>query len=142
MSRSFWRTLLALAAVAALLGISACGGDDNESSDSGTPAQSDEGSTASGDKSVTDQLFAGTAVDNMADPAQGKKGGKLTVLSGGDVDYMDPGKTYYTYAIGIMNAIHRGLYSYTPEDRLEARAGPRRGRARRSARTARPSRSS
>ena len=32
MSRSFWRTLLALAAVAALLGISACGGDDNESS--------------------------------------------------------------------------------------------------------------
>ena len=116
MSRSFWRTLLALAAVAALLGISACGGDDNESSDSGTPAQSDEGSTASGDKSVTDQLFAGTAVDNMADPAQGKKGGKLTVLSGGDVDYMDPGKTYYTYAIGIMNAIHRGLYSYTPQD--------------------------
>jgi peptide/nickel transport system substrate-binding protein len=116
MSRSFWRTLLALAAVAALLGISACGGDDNESSDSGTPAQSDEGSTASGDKSVTDQLFAGTAVDNMADPAQGKKGGKLTVLSGGDVDYMDPGQTYYTYAIGIMNAIHRGLYSYTPED--------------------------
>jgi len=116
MTRSFWRTLLALAAVAALLGISACGGDDNESSDSGTPAQSDEGSTASGDKSVTDQLFAGTAVDNMADPAQGKKGGKLTVLSGGDVDYMDPGQTYYTYAIGIMNAIHRGLYSYTPQD--------------------------
>ena len=116
MSRSFWRTLLALAAVAALLGISACGGDDNESSDSGTPAQSDEGSTASGGESVTDKLFAGTAVDNIADPAQGKKGGKLTVLSGGDVDYMDPGKTYYTYAIGIMNMIHRGLYVYTPQD--------------------------
>ncbi len=29
---------------------------------------------------------------------------------------MDPGKTYYTYAIGIMNAIHRGLYTYTPQD--------------------------
>ena len=118
MSRSFWRTLLALAAVAALLGISACGGDDNESSsDSGTPAQSDDsGSASSSDESVTDKLFAGTALDNMADPAQGKKGGKLTVLSSGDVDYMDPGKTYYTYAIGIINAIHRGLYSYTPED--------------------------
>jgi peptide/nickel transport system substrate-binding protein len=117
MSRSFWRTLLALAAVAALLGISACGGDDNESSDSGTPAQSDDsGSASSGDESVTDKLFAGTAVDNMQDPAQGKKGGKLTVLSGGDVDYMDPGETYYTYAIGIMSAMHRGLYAYTPED--------------------------
>ena len=41
-----------------------------------------------------------------------------------------------------MNAIHRGLYAYTPQDAVEARAGPRRGRARRSARTARPSRSS
>ena len=142
MTRSFWRTLLALAAVAALLGISACGGDDNESSDSGTPAQSDEGSTASGDKSVTDELFAGTAVDNIADPAQGKKGGKLTVLSGGDVDYMDPGQTYYTYAIGIMNAIHRGLYSYTPgrTPRSPCRTSPR--ASPRSPRTARPSRSS
>ena len=115
MTRSFWRTLLALAAVAALLGISACGGDDSESSDSGTPATSEEGAP-SGGESVTDQLFAGTALDNIKDPAQGKKGGKLTVLSSGDVDYMDPGKTYYTYAIGIMNAIHRGLYTYTPQD--------------------------
>jgi peptide/nickel transport system substrate-binding protein len=115
MSRSFWRTLLALAAVAALLGISACGGDDDESSDSGgTPAQSSSG--GSGDETVTDKLFAGTAADNIADPAQGKKGGKLTVLASGDVDYMDPGQTYYTYAIGIMNMMHRGLYSYSPED--------------------------
>jgi peptide/nickel transport system substrate-binding protein len=116
MSRSFWRTLLALAAVAALLGISACGGDDDESStDSGTPAQSDEGAS-SGGESVTDKLFAGTAVGNIAEAAQGKKGGKLTVLASGDVDYMDPGQTYYTYAIGIHNMIHRGLYAYTPQD--------------------------
>jgi peptide/nickel transport system substrate-binding protein len=37
------------------------------------------------------------------------------VLAAGDVDYMDPGKTYYTYAIGIINAVHRGLYAYPPD---------------------------
>jgi peptide/nickel transport system substrate-binding protein len=115
MSRSFLRTLLALAALVALLGVSACGGDDDEESGDtgGTPAQSEEGGGAA---SVTEQLFAGTAMDNIEDPAQGKKGGKLTVLSSGDVDYMDPGQTYYSYAWSIMAAIHRNLYGYTPED--------------------------
>jgi peptide/nickel transport system substrate-binding protein len=116
MSRSLWKTLLALAALVTLLGFSACGGDDDESSDTGgTPAQSEE-SGGAGAENVTEQLFAGTALDNIKDPAQGKKGGKLTVLSGGDVDYMDPGQTYYTYAIGIMNAMHRGLFTYPPAE--------------------------
>jgi len=61
------------------------------------------------------KLFAGSAADNRGDPGAGKKGGKLTVLSAGDVDYMDPGRTYYTYAIGIINAVHRGLYAYPPD---------------------------
>ena len=42
---------------------------------------------------------------------------------------MDPGKTYYTYAIGIMNTLHRGLFAYPPGD-SRADAGPRRGRRR------------
>jgi peptide/nickel transport system substrate-binding protein len=114
MSRSFWRTLLALAALVTLLGVSACGDDDEEGGDTGgTPAQSEEGGAGA---NVTEQLFAGTALDNIKDPAQGKKGGKLTVLSGGDVDYMDPGQTYYTYTIGIMNAMHRGLFTYPPAE--------------------------
>ena len=117
MSRSLWKTLLALAALVTLFGISACGGDDDESSDTGgTPAQTESGG---GGENVTEQLFAGTAADNIKDPAQGQKGGKLTVLSGGDVDYMDPGKTYYTYAIGIMNAMHRGLFTYPPAENSE-----------------------
>jgi len=119
MSRSFWRTLLALAALIALLGLGACGGsDDDESGDTGgTPAQSEDGGESA---NVTEQLFAGTARDNIANPAEGgKKGGKLTMLSSGDVDYMDPGKTYYSYAIGIINAIHRGLYAYPPAEALE-----------------------
>jgi len=110
MFRSPVRTLLVLAALVALLGVGACGGDD-EGASGGTPARSSGG----GEKNVTEQLFAGSAADNRADPAAGKKGGKLTVLSAGDVDYMDPGKTYYTYAIGIINAIHRGLYAYPPD---------------------------
>jgi peptide/nickel transport system substrate-binding protein len=114
MSRSLLKTLLALAALVALLGLGACGGDDDEGESGGTPAQSQSGG---GDENVTEQLFAGTATDNRANPAEGgKKGGKLTVLSGGDVDYMDPGKTYYSYAIGIQNAINRSLYSYMPGD--------------------------
>ena len=118
MSRSLWKTFMALAAIVAALALSACGGDDDEGTtandDSGTPAQSE------GAANVTEQLFAGTARDNIENPTEGaKKGGKLTVLSGGDVDYMDPQKTYYTYAIGIINAIHRGLYAYPPGPELE-----------------------
>jgi peptide/nickel transport system substrate-binding protein len=112
MSRSLLRTLLALIAVAACLGFAACGGGDDEQGTNGdgggTPAQSDSGGN------VTEQLFAGSAADNRQKPDEGKKGGKLTVLSAGDVDYIDPGQTYYTYAIGINNAIHRGLYAYLP----------------------------
>jgi peptide/nickel transport system substrate-binding protein len=111
MSRSLLRTWLALVALVAVFGLGACGGGDDETgADGGTPAQSD----TAGGGNVTEQLFAGSAADNRQDPAQGKKGGKLTVLSAGDVDYMDPGTTYYTYAIGIMNAMHRGLYAYLP----------------------------
>jgi peptide/nickel transport system substrate-binding protein len=114
MSRSLLKTLLALAALVALLGVGACGGDDDEG-ESGTPAQSQSG--GGGDENITEQLFAGSAADNRANPTEGgKKGGKLTVLSGGDVDYMDPGKTYYSYAIGIQNAINRSLYAYMPGD--------------------------
>ncbi len=114
MSRSLLRTLLALAALGAALALAACGGggDDTPAGGGGSPA-----SKAEGGGSVTDQLFAGTAADNRENPAEGgKKGGKLTVLSGGDVDFMDPGKTYYSYAFGIMNALHRGLFAYMPGD--------------------------
>ena len=119
MSRSLLKTLMALAAIVAALAFSACGGDDDEGTtgSGGTPAQTEQGGEAA---NITEQLFAGTAKDNIANPTEGaKKGGKLTVLSGGDVDYMDPQKTYYSYAIGIINAIHRGLYAYPPAEALE-----------------------
>ena len=43
MSRSLWRTLLALAALVAVLGLGACGGDDDESSDERRHARADRG---------------------------------------------------------------------------------------------------
>ena len=114
------RRLPFLAACAAAIAIAGCGGgDDGSSSSSGTPAQSES-------DNPTEQLFAGSATANLKDPAQGKKGGTLTVLSAGDVDFLDPGKTYYTYTIGIINALHRGLYAYDPQDVEQAGAGPRR----------------
>jgi peptide/nickel transport system substrate-binding protein len=112
MSRSLLKTLLALAALVAVFGLAACGGDDEPEEEGGTPAQTEEGGG-----NVTEQLFAGSDADNRANPAEGgKKGGKLTVLSGGDVDFLDPQKTYYTYTIGLINMMHRGLYAYLPGD--------------------------
>ena len=78
------RRLPFLAACAAAIAIAGCGGgDDGSSSSSGTPAQSES-------DNPTEQLFAGSATANLKDPAQGKKGGTLTVLSAGDVDFLDP----------------------------------------------------
>src|SRR5918998_5264025 len=99
-----------LAALAAAALVAGCGGDDNEGTGGGTPARSGN---------VTEQLFAGSATENIKRPAEGTRGGKLTVLSAGDVDFLDPGKSYYVYAIGIINALHRPLYSYPPAETTE-----------------------
>ena len=126
MPRSLWRTLLALACMVAALAFAACGGDDeDEGSSGGTSAQSEEGGAAN----VTEQLFAGSAADNRESADEGKKGGKLTVLSAGDVDYMDPGKTYYTYAIGIINADPSRAVRLSARRHDAARPGPRGGHA-------------
>jgi peptide/nickel transport system substrate-binding protein len=82
-----------LSAVVVALGAAGCGGDGDNVGDgaSGTGA-------------------AGAS-------AEGKKGGEVTVLSAGDVDYVDPGQTYYVFGLMIHNAVNRGLYTYKPGDR-------------------------
>jgi peptide/nickel transport system substrate-binding protein len=47
---------------------------------------------------------------------QGKQGGEVTVLSAGDVDYMDPGQMYYTFGYMIGYAVNRPLYSFRPDN--------------------------
>ena len=83
MRRSIHWTLILGALLALTLGVAACGGDD-EGGD-------EQGST-------------------QGTPAEGKKGGKLTALWASDVDYIDPGMTYYQVGNIIVRATQSSLY--------------------------------
>jgi peptide/nickel transport system substrate-binding protein len=85
------RVVPALAA-AFVLALAGCGGDDDNGG-SEQPAQS-----------------------NNAAPKEAKKGGDLTVLYAGDVDFIDPGITYYQYGFLVAYATQRPLYSFKPDD--------------------------
>src|SRR5215204_3430823 len=49
-------------------------------------------------------------------PGKGKKGGKVTFLAAADVDYLDPGQTYYTFGYMVAYATQRPLYSFEPDE--------------------------
>jgi peptide/nickel transport system substrate-binding protein len=88
-----WRSVVAVIAAASGIGaIVACGG----SGDSNGTARSD--------------------TRRATDIKPGKQGGTLTVLSAGDVDYVDPGQTYYTFGYMVHYAVNRTLYSFKPDD--------------------------
>jgi peptide/nickel transport system substrate-binding protein len=87
--------LLGLLAVFALVA-AGCGGSD------------DQGSSGSKESNTT--------------PQQGKQGGKLTYLAAADVDYIDPGQTYYTFGYQVLYATNRSLYAFAPEDKQKPRA--------------------
>jgi peptide/nickel transport system substrate-binding protein len=53
---------------------------------------------------------------NTGAPVKGKKGGKVTFLAAADVDYLDPGQTYYTFGYAVAYATQRPLYSFKPDD--------------------------
>src|SRR5687768_10025739 len=72
------------AAVLALALVSAaCGGDDDPAAPPGTGAQ-----------------------------LEGTKGGTLRIVSNGDVDYLDPQRTYSTIGIALQRALNRQLLTY------------------------------
>jgi peptide/nickel transport system substrate-binding protein len=96
------RLLPAIAAGALMLGVAACGSSD--SSDSG------------GSKADT-----GNGSLSGASAGPGQKGGHLTVINVGDVDYVDPGQVYYAFGYMIHYAVNRGLYSYGPGDTARPR---------------------
>ena len=81
---------VAVLVVLASLAVAACGSDDKDSSSSGSSTT----------KSVP----------------TGQKGGTVTALSAGDVDYMDPGQTYYTFGYQVAYSVNRALYYFSPED--------------------------
>jgi peptide/nickel transport system substrate-binding protein len=45
-----------------------------------------------------------------------RQGGEVRFLSGGDIDFVDPGQTYYTFGYQVQYAVNRPLYSFSPED--------------------------
>src|ERR1700754_1365113 len=108
MRRSHLRFLVvSMLAVLALV-VAACGGDDNDSNSSGggssTAKSSDSGSASPG----TD--------NTKAAEVQGKKGGTITMLAGSDVDFLDPGRSYFTQGYMVIYPTQRTLYSFKPQD--------------------------
>jgi peptide/nickel transport system substrate-binding protein len=49
-------------------------------------------------------------------PVQGKQGGKITMLWTDDVDFIDPGQTYYQMGIMLAYGTQRPLYNWKPDD--------------------------
>ena len=79
-------TLVACLVAALSFGVAACGSSSDNKSSGGS----------------------GSAVP------KGKKGGSVTALAAGDVDYMDPGQVYYTFGYQVAYSVNRGLYYYNP----------------------------
>jgi peptide/nickel transport system substrate-binding protein len=82
MRRSFHWTIILGVLCALTLGVAACGGDD------------------SGGEQGTSQ----------GSPSQGKRGGVLKSLWASDVDYIDPGQTYYQVGNIVVRATQSSLY--------------------------------
>src|SRR3954466_14148902 len=68
------------------------------------------GSSSSGGSSANKGQNAPTTA-----PSGAKNGGQLTQLYAGDVDYIDPGQTYYQYGFNVAYATQRPLFSYKPD---------------------------
>ena len=64
-------------------------------------------------------LWTGACADDGGqEPAttpEHQRGGTLTVLAKGDVDFIDPGLSYYQFSYLLQYALHRPLLSYRPE---------------------------
>src|SRR3954452_9443433 len=96
MTRSSLRLLLASVVAALALVVAACGSDNSSS-----------GSSSSGSSG------GGNASSETGTP---KQGGVLRQLGSTDVDYLDPGHTYYTAGYQVAYVTHRPLYAFKPGD--------------------------
>ncbi len=94
MSRSTLRLAVAPVVAALALVIAACGGSGNTGASSGASSSSTGGSAAQ--------------------ETGGKQGGLLKQLGSSDVDYLDPGHTYFTAGYQVAYVTQRPLYSFKP----------------------------
>ena len=72
--------------------------------------------------SSNNKSSSGASGAGIAKPSKGKQGGHLTVLSAADVDYLDPGQTYYTFGYMVHYAVQRTLYYFEPGDTTKPHA--------------------
>ena len=70
---------------------------------------------AAGCGSSSSSSSSSSANADSAPPVKGKRGGNLTVLFAGELDYIDPGATYYAGALPVFQQIVRPLYGYLPD---------------------------
>ena len=57
-----------------------------------------------------------TGKTSNGSPTEGKKGGKLEQLGASDVDFLDPGQTYYTGGFQVIYATQTPLYAPKPDE--------------------------
>lgn len=88
----------------ALVG-TACGSSSSNAS-GGSPTTGGSGGGGGSSSTIPNQKYA---ENSSGTPV---KGGTLTMLGTGDVDYMDPNVTYYTTGYLAMRMISRQLYTY------------------------------
>ena len=60
-------------------------------------------------------MAAAPAAPSNGSPTEGKKGGKLEQLGASDVDFLDPGQTYYTGGFQVIYATQTPLYAPKPD---------------------------
>ncbi len=102
------RTLLArggVAITALALGVTACG---SSSSSGGTSSSGTSTTAVQGNAQGTGSGFPTKTPLNPSTA----KGGTLNIGSAGDVDYLDPARTYYAFSQDIHQLITRGLLTY------------------------------
>jgi peptide/nickel transport system substrate-binding protein len=108
-SRLFGVFLPGLLAVASI-GLAACGG----SSSSNSSSSGSSGGSASSSSKVAQTVAKYKPL--VSAPANAKKGGTLTVLANGDVDYIDPGAAYYQPTYMIDQAVDSTLMGWPTTD--------------------------
>ena len=94
------------------IGLAACG----SSSKTTTTGGSSGGSSSGGGSSSQVSSEVAKYPPRLAAPADAKKGGTLTVLANGDVDYIDMGAAYYQPSYMVDYAIGSPLMGWPPND--------------------------
>jgi peptide/nickel transport system substrate-binding protein len=113
-------------AFVAALALAACGGS-NADKDTGSGGTATPKSAGSGDQTSGETGESKNRGGANVSVSQGqKKGGTLKVVSAEGWQHLDPGESYFQIDYLVMYAVHRPLYSFSPDSKLtpDLAAGP------------------